>query len=151
MSELKYSIVPSKGSPLCPDSEILAERHLYFSTVYIICFIIGRVILGARLSKYRRKRLATFDMSRSSRSTQFSTHRMYHVLARLSASKINFFNFAKSFRIENCVLLCLDFKIRSRTSGHNYAQVIWLQLHYDALMCLFAHGSRHFCVGFKRL
>ena len=88
--ELDYSIVPSKGSPLCPDSEILAERHLYFSTVYIICFIIGRVILGARLSKYRRKRLATFDMSRSSRSTQFSTHRMYHVLGCPRGKKENF-------------------------------------------------------------
>ena len=75
------SIVPRRDSPLAPDSEILAERHLYFSTVYIICFIIGRVILGLvvriyflcckfkytlsknEMSKYERKRLATFDMS----------------------------------------------------------------------------------------
>lgn len=40
------NIVPRRDSVLCPDSEILAERKLYFSTVYIISFIIARVLLG---------------------------------------------------------------------------------------------------------
>jgi len=41
------NIVPRRDSVLCPDSEILAERKLYFSTVYIISFIIARVLLGS--------------------------------------------------------------------------------------------------------